>query len=142
MRRDGRNAPGSCGAVFTGHAVFLRPAFTAATSARLSFLVRPLMVGTITGGSFGAESVAVLEAVEDPAVAAGAVDDAAAMGAASATSVTSGGTSPAGVGPASLLAAQAIETAKMTAFRDRYLMSKVSILLMSVTMVGNEARRS
>ena len=63
MRRAGRIAPGSCGAVLTGQSVFLRPAFTAATNAMLSFLVRPFMVGTVIGGSLGAESFAVLEVV-------------------------------------------------------------------------------
>src|SRR3954468_7386782 len=112
MRWDGRMACGSWGAVFTGHSLFFSPALTALTSARLSFFVRPLIVGTVTGGSFAAESLApvlVLDAVTDapeapaPAVVDGVVD-AFALGEASATWVPSGGTSPTGEGRASLLA--------------------------------------
>src|SRR2546423_15021552 len=57
MRWAGSMAPGNCGAVFTGQAVFFIPAFTAFTSAMLSFLVRPLMVGTEIGGAFSAASL-------------------------------------------------------------------------------------
>jgi len=91
------------------------------------------MVGTTTGGSFGAESfaapVAVLEAVADPGAATGvvaAVDDALApTGDANAIEVPSGGTSPLGDGRASLLAAHAIERAKKTTLADKYLMNNV-----------------
>jgi hypothetical protein len=63
IRRAGRIEPGSGGAVFTGHAVFSKPALTAFTRARLSFFVRPLTEGTVIGGAFGAESVSTLEGV-------------------------------------------------------------------------------
>src|SRR5256714_7755103 len=60
----GRIEPGSgCGDVFTGQSLLANPALTAATSARLSFFVRPLIVGTASGGSFGAESLPVIPAV-------------------------------------------------------------------------------
>jgi hypothetical protein len=66
MRRAGRIDPGSGGAVFTGQSVFLRPALTAITRAMLSFLVRPLMVGTVIGGSLSAaESFALCDVVLD-----------------------------------------------------------------------------
>lgn len=104
MRRLGSIAPASWGAVFTGQAVLLSPALTALTRAMLSFLVRPLMVGTVIGGSFAAESfpvpLAVLDAVR---TAVGAVDELATP-AAEAVEGPSGMTSPAGVGRASLLA--------------------------------------
>src|ERR1700746_4113834 len=57
MRWLGRMAPGSWGAVFTGQAVLFSPALTALTRAMLSFFVRPLMVGTVIGGSFATESL-------------------------------------------------------------------------------------
>lgn len=124
MRWLGRIAPGSCGAVFTGHAVLLSPALTALTRAMLSLLVRPLMVGTVIGGSLAEESpaFAVLDAVPAPPAAlpvpgaeAEAGSDASvdelvaplAVVEASATFVPSGGTSPFGEECASLLAAQA-----------------------------------
>jgi len=142
----GRIAAGSWGAVFTGQALFLSPAFTAATSARLSFLVRPLMLGTTTGGSLGAESfaapVAVLDAVDDPAGAAtgvvAGVDEALApTGDASAIEGPSGGTSPLGDGRVSWLAAHAIERARTTTLADKYLMNNVWVLLKRVD--GGEA---
>src|SRR6476660_6111689 len=105
MRLAGSIAPGSCGAVFTGQAVFFNPALTALTRAMLSFLVRPLMVGTVIGGSFAAESlpvpVAVLDAVPAFTVAAvEAVDEAALVSPAEATAGAdpSGRTSPEGFG--------------------------------------------
>src|SRR4051812_37202369 len=119
MRWDGRMACGSWGAVFTGHSLFFSPALTALTSARLSFFVRPLIVGTVTGGSFAAESLApalVLDAATPDAPGAPAptvvdgVVDAFALGEASATWVPSGGTSPAGEGRASLPAAHPRDT--------------------------------
>src|SRR4051812_20425398 len=70
MRCAGRIDPGSGAAVCTGQAVFFIPAFTAITSAMLSFLVRPLMVGTAIGGSFATGSPAVPEAVLDAVLAA------------------------------------------------------------------------
>src|SRR2546423_9557897 len=115
MRWAGSMAPGNCGAVFTGQAVFFIPAFTAFTRAMLSFLVRPFMVGTLIGGSFAAESLplAVLDAVRRSAVGTAAAL-ALATGVAAAVEETvedsSGDTaSPTGVGRASLLAAQARE---------------------------------
>src|SRR4051794_30632536 len=59
MRLAGSIAPGSCVAVLTGQAVFFSPALTALTSAMLSFLVRPLIVGTVIGGFLAAESLPV-----------------------------------------------------------------------------------
>lgn len=71
IRFCGRIAPGSGrGAVVTGHSLFANPAFTAATRARLSFFVRPLIVGTEIGGSFAESLVVAFEAV------AGIVDEA------------------------------------------------------------------
>jgi hypothetical protein len=68
MRCAGRIDPGSGGAVFTGQSLFLRPAFTAITSAMLSFFVRPFTVGTVIGGSFAAaESFALPDGVLDVA---------------------------------------------------------------------------
>jgi hypothetical protein len=45
--------------------VFSIPAFTAWTSATLSFLVRPFTEGTVTGGSFAAESFLAPDIVLD-----------------------------------------------------------------------------
>ena len=144
MRWSGRIAPGSCGAVRTGHAVFFRPAFTALTSARLSFFVRPLMVGTTTGGSFGAESLpatlAVLEAapeVVDPEVVEtdAIVDDA--------TDGVAGGTSPPGDGCASLAAAQARAAAavkQMSGIIDRYLKNSLGCISCRVDGIRREGR--
>jgi hypothetical protein len=111
--------PGSGGGVFTGHLVFSNPAVTAFTSARLSFWVRPFTEGTVIGGSFAAESFAmldcVLEAAFDDAGTVGAVDDALPVtpwGATVELSEPSGGiASTPGEDPASLLAAQASEAA-------------------------------
>src|SRR5687767_8634706 len=47
MRRLGRIEPGSGGGVLTGHRVSFIPARTAATRARLSFLLRPGTEGTV-----------------------------------------------------------------------------------------------
>src|SRR2546423_13677701 len=59
----GRIEPGSgCGAVFTGQSLLANPALTAATSARLSFLVRPLIVGTASGGAFGGQAFPLIPA--------------------------------------------------------------------------------
>lgn len=81
IRRAGRIEPGSGGAVFTGHALSSRPALTAFTRARLSFFVRPLTDGTVTGGAFAAESFptpeGVLEAVFRTAGLSVGVEDAA-----------------------------------------------------------------
>src|SRR3954464_5836909 len=76
MRCAGRIDPGSGAAVCTGQAVFFMPALTAITSAMLSFLVRPLTVGTAIGGSTAAESfpfavAVVLDAVPPIAAPAG-----------------------------------------------------------------------
>ena len=118
MRFAGRIEPGSGGGVFTGHSVLFFPARTALTRAMLSFRVRPATDGTVMGGSFGAESVAVAAATV-LAVAAGVSADMTAgvdVAAASAFSVAvavdisgcppGGTTSSEGVAPASLLAAQ------------------------------------
>src|SRR5438045_6611827 len=145
MRWDGRMACGSWGAVFTGHSLFFSPAFTALTSARLSFFVRPLIVGTVIGGSFAAESfvapVAVLDAARPVAVPvdatpAEAVDDAVVAGDASATWVPSGGTSPEGDGRASLLAAQATDAeadARIRALTEKNLLNKNWLIGILVT---------
>src|SRR5687767_10689851 len=81
IRRSGRIDPGSGGTVFTGHAVFASPDLTAFTRARLSFFVRPLTEGTVTGGAFTTVSLptleAVLEAVFEPVTLSVGVDDAA-----------------------------------------------------------------
>jgi hypothetical protein len=118
-------------------------------------LVLPLIEGTVTGGSFGVESLAVPPAVLD-AVALGAVapepiapeelmppppvfgvgvaDVAVVLAAvfdARAISVPSGGTSPAGVGRASFPAAQATEVDMrkgITAPAYRYLFNKVLVI--------------
>lgn len=50
MRLAGRIDPGNGAAVFTGHRVSLIPARIAATSARLSFLLRPGTDGTVIEG--------------------------------------------------------------------------------------------
>src|SRR3954466_694585 len=65
MRCAGRIDPGSGAAVCTGQAVFFMPAFTAITSAMLSFLVRPLMVGTAIGGALATGSPPGPEGVLD-----------------------------------------------------------------------------
>src|SRR4051812_44974330 len=136
MRWAGRMAPGNCGAVFTGQAVLFIPALTAITSAMLSFLVRPLMVGTVIGGSLAAESlpVAVLDVARGPPIAVAVV------GAAFATGITVapeeavvddpsvGTVSPTGVGRASLLAAharEAISEKVMSTLMDEYLSNKL-----------------
>src|SRR2546423_5053135 len=79
MRWAGRIACGNCGAVFTGQAVLFNPARTAFTSAMLSFLVRPLTVGTAMSGSFALGSLPlalpVLEADACVAAAVGVVDE-------------------------------------------------------------------
>src|SRR6476469_1739712 len=112
MRWLGRMAPGSWGAVLTGQAVLLSPALTALTRAMLSFLVRPLMVGTLIGGSFAAESLPVPLAELD-AVPPGTGGIAGWLAATevmvdeAAVEVPSGSRSPDGVGRESLAAAQA-----------------------------------
>ena len=136
MRWAGSMAPGNCGAVFTGQAVFFIPAFTAFTSAMLSFLVRPLMVGTEIGGSFAAESLplVVLDAARRPGVGIAAALDSLATVVVAAVEETvgedpSGDTaSPVGVGRASLLAAQAREMSSaqgMSTLMDEYLSNKL-----------------
>lgn len=136
MRLAGRIAPGNCGAVLTGHAVFTIPALTALTSAMLSFLVRPFTDGTVIGGSFAVESLpvplAVLDAVTPVVVGTGVADELVVpvTPAADATAGDASGgiTSPPGVGRASLLAAQAREAkiAKgMSTLMDEYLLSKL-----------------
>src|SRR2546423_3840671 len=136
MRWAGSMAPGNCGAVFTGQAVFFIPAFTAFTRAMLSFLVRPLMVGTEIGGSFAAESLplVVLDAARRPGVAIAAALDALATVVVAAVEETvgedpSGDTaSPVGAGRASLLAAQAREMSSaqgMSTLMDEYLSNKL-----------------
>src|SRR6185436_1125694 len=130
-------APGSWGAVFTGQAVLFSPAFTALTRAMLSFLVRPGIDGTVTGGSLGAESLPTPVAVLDAVPVAGTVAVEAELetgvelalgdGEASATCVPSGGTSPTGFGRPSLLAAQAADAAMVNApstLVDRYLSNR------------------
>ena len=84
-------------------------AMTAATRARLSFFVRPLMVGTLIGGSFAAESLPVALDVVEAVVATAGVELATAGVGCAARAV--GGpcgeiVCPAGDGLASLLAAQ------------------------------------
>src|SRR2546423_15558518 len=102
----------------------------------LSFLVRPLTVGTVMGGSFAVESLPparpVLEVVSPGAVAAvGMVDEfATARAAAAATLVDGSGgtTSPAGDGRASLLAAQerqARSANEVSTLEDEYLLNTV-----------------
>lgn len=118
MRRAGRIEPGSGGGVFTGQSGLSNPAVMAFTRARLSFFVRPLTEGTDIGGSFGAESFpivdAVLEAVLGVVGVATGVDDAAVTPWAEAVgSVPSGGRpSTPGAGCASLLAAQPSDATK------------------------------
>src|SRR5438105_7891351 len=121
MRCAGRIALGNCGAVFTGQAVLLSPARTAFTSAMLSFLVRPLTVGTAMGGTFAVESLPpALPALEGGSSVAAApvreVDElATGRMAAAATLVgdpAGGMTSPPGDGRASLLAAQASDASR------------------------------
>src|SRR3954464_6893893 len=119
MRCAGRIDPGSGGAVCTGQAVFFIPAFTAITRAMLSFFVRPLMVGTVIGGSLDAESWrapdGVLDAAPRPPVVgappiAGALEEAAATtrdGSVDDAAFSVATLSPFGDGCASLLAAQA-----------------------------------
>jgi hypothetical protein len=140
-------APGSCGAVFTGQAVLFNPALTALTRAMLSFFVRPLIDGTVTGGSLAAESPAVPLAVLDAVTPAGTVaaDDAPETGVelavdvageARATCVPSGGTSPTGFGRASLLAAQAMEVEiarALSAVMDKYLSNRALSIGFPVT---------
>src|SRR5881275_1043802 len=75
MRCAGRMDPGSGAAVCTGQAVFFMPALTAITRAMLSFLVRPLMVGTAIGGSAAAESLPFVAAVLDAVPRIGAPAD-------------------------------------------------------------------
>ena len=118
----------------TGQAVFFIPAFTAITSAMLSFLVRPFMVGTEIGGSLAVESLApfdgVLDAVtEEPCAVATGVLDAAPSAAEEGVddgeaAPSSGRLSPTGEGRASLLAAQAIEMSIATVSAvDGYLLN-------------------
>ena len=71
MRLAGSIAAGNCGAVFTGQSVFFIPALTALTNAMLSFLVRPLTVGTVTGGSLAVESLPRPFVVVDGVAASG-----------------------------------------------------------------------
>jgi hypothetical protein len=113
------------------------PALTALTNAMLSLLVRPLTVGTVIGGSLAVESLpplAVLDAVPPVTVGIpGLVDELAVPMtlAADATVVVdpSGAiASPAGVGRASLLAAQAREANianGMSTLMDEYLLNKL-----------------
>jgi hypothetical protein len=68
--------PGSGGGVFTGQLLFINPTVMALTSARLSFLVRPLTEGTVTGGSLDAESLPTLEAVLEALPVVAGVDEA------------------------------------------------------------------
>src|SRR2546423_1663282 len=108
----GRIEPGSgCGAVFTGQSLLANPALTAATSARLSFFVRPLIVGTAIGGSLAAESLPVRFALLDAVIATDGVELATATGAGWAASVVRGPcggiASPVGDCRASFVAAQA-----------------------------------
>jgi len=103
--------PGSGGGVFTGQFVFFKPAVTAFTSARLSFLVRPFTEGTVTGGSL-AESLTILDAVLEAVVVVAGVDEAepTPCGTTAAIGAPAGGiSSTPGEGRASLLAAQAKE---------------------------------
>lgn len=133
MRRAGRIEPGSGDAVFTGQSGLSNPARIAFTKARLSFFVRPLTEGTVIGGSFAAESFAMVEAVVkavlDDAGATTGVDDAAVTPWAEAVgTVPSGGSPSPGAGPASLLAAQAREARRATERNtviDEYLLNKV-----------------
>jgi hypothetical protein len=87
------------------------PALTAFTRARLSFDVRPFTEGTVTGGSFAAESLPTPDGVLDAILISGGVAAAAtgtSCGVDDATICASvGSDSPPGVGRASLLAAQA-----------------------------------
>lgn len=110
------------------------PARIAFTKARLSFFVRPLTEGTVIGGSFAAESFAMVEAVVkavlDDAGATTGVDDAAVTPWAEAVGTVPSGGSPStpGAGPASLLAAQAREARRATERNtviDEYLLNKV-----------------
>src|ERR1043166_858800 len=108
----GRIEPGSgCGAVFTGQSLLASPALTAATSARLSFFVRPLIVGTVIGASLAAESFPVRVAVPDAVVANDGVELATVTGAGSAASAVGGPcceiASPVGDCRASFVAAHA-----------------------------------
>src|SRR5437868_15334762 len=132
-------ASGSGGAVCTGQAVLCIPARTALTRAMLSFFVRPLTVGTVSGGSFDVESlplpVAMLDDVRPvEGWLAGVVDELGLFGtsAAAATPVgasRSGGiTPPVGDGRASLLAAQAtdaINAKGISRVRGEYLLIKL-----------------
>jgi hypothetical protein len=110
--------------------VFFIPTLTAFTSSRLSLLVRPLTVGTVTGGSLAAESFPMRDAVLDEvfpleivapatgaeapfdgmlALAADPVRTAACEVEDAAVGESLGIDSPVGDGRASLLAAQASE---------------------------------
>jgi hypothetical protein len=91
----------------TGQSVLSIPALTAFTRARLSFDVRPLTEGTVTGGSLTAESLPSADVVLEAVLATGAaaatgtswgVDDATIR-------PSVGIDSPPGEGRASLLAA-------------------------------------
>src|SRR6266550_2951375 len=117
MRRAGRIEPGSGDAVLTGQSGFFSPAATAFTNARLSFFVRPFTDGTVTAGTFAAESLpgGAVDAVLEAVLRVESVDEAA-LAFPSAAAAPSGGVaggiaSIPDAGRASLLAAQASEVA-------------------------------
>jgi hypothetical protein len=105
----------------------LSPAPTAFTRARLSFFVRPFTDGTVTGGSFAAESFPTVEAVLEEAPDVKGVDEAATafswvvpLPIAEPTGISS----IPGAGRASLLAAHASEVARtkeMSMVTEKYL---------------------
>src|SRR3954470_2759809 len=141
MRRCGRIEPGSGGGVRTGHAVLFIPALTAITSAMLSFLVRPFIVGTVIGGSLEAESPAVLDALLDavprvvPALATVGVLEAVAAGRITSVDELSRRPSiwtwsPVAAGRAPLLAAQAAGATNETTSSDsdEYLLNRVECI--------------
>ena len=132
MRRAGRIEPGSGGAVLTGQSGFLSPAETAFTNARLSFFVRPFTDGTVTGGTFAAESLPAVDVVLE-AVLSGASVDEAALAFLWAAGAPSGGaaggiSSIPGAGRVSLLAAHASEvaSAKEMSMGIEYLFDRAS----------------
>jgi hypothetical protein len=106
---------------------------TAFTSARLSFFVRPFTDGTVTGGSFAAESLRAVDFVLEAVLNVERVDEAATPFAWPAPA-TSGGpaggiSSIPGAGRTSLLAAHASEVAsakEMSMVIEEYLFDGAS----------------